>query len=200
MTTKIERNGLLLNILRLRSRTNFGLIAVFLLVLLIYGKFLNLYFSQDDFFHLKISQTDGTIKEFLKLGTFRPFEQRGGIYFYRPIFREFLFNIYYGLFGLNALPFRLTQFAIHFVNITLVYIIFNFIFNRKTAALAGALFFAVAAANVGIISYLAGGIQVAGALVFYLSGVLSFIKYLKSKKTRYKILTTLFFLLALLIL
>jgi len=66
MTTKIGKNGLLLNISRLRSRTIFGLLLIFFLVLLLYGKYLNLYFSQDDFFHLKVSQTDGSFYKFLQ--------------------------------------------------------------------------------------------------------------------------------------
>lgn len=165
------------------------LTAVFVLSILIYGKIINLFFSQDDFFHLRVSRTDGSFLEFLKLGFFRSFEARGGIYFYRPIFREFLFNIYYSLFGLNSSPFRITQFLLHFINICLVYGTVKKITGGKKTAVWSAFFFGITASQIGILSYLAGGIQVAGGLMFYLLSILFFIKYLELKKLRYFLIT-----------
>lgn len=175
----------------------FTLAVIFVAVLILYGKYINLFFSQDDFFHLKVSQTDGTVKEFLELGSFRPFLKRGGIYFYRPVFREYLFNIYYNLFGLNAFPFRITQFLIHFINIFLVYKLLNLLNKKPIASFAGTFFFGIAAANIGVISYLAGGIQVAGSLTFYLIAVFSFNKYISKKHFKYKLYSLIAYVLAL---
>lgn len=182
---------------KIPAKVIFGLILIFVAVLAIHGKLLNLFFSQDDFFHLKISQTDGSIASFLKLLTFRSFEDRGGIYFYRPIFREVLFNLYYRLFGFNPLPFRATQFLIHFQNIALVYLVLSKLTKKVNASLVGALFFGITAAQLGIISYLAGGIQVSGMLMFYLFAILAYTRCLETKKTRFMFITIVLFLLAL---
>ena len=170
--------------------------VLFALVLFFYGSLLNLYISQDDFFHFRVALTDGSLKQFLELGTFRSFSERGGIYFYRPIFREYLYHIYYNLFGLSAAPFRITQFLIHFVNTVFVFILLRKL-TSKAASFAGTLFFALVATNIGIISYLAGGIQVSGMMLFYLPGLYFFYKYLESSKVKFKIITFVLFVLAL---
>lgn len=157
----------------------FPLILVCLLVLLFYGFISTLYFSQDDFFHLRVSQTNGSFKDFINLFSFRSFSERGGIYFYRPIFREGLFNIFYRFFGLNPFPFRALQLLIHLINTILVYKLIKFLSKRDRPSIIGSLIFGVSAANVGVLSYLAGGIQASGMTTFLL---LSVIYFLKDKK------------------
>src|SRR3990167_637405 len=136
----------------------FRLIAICLVVLLFYGFVLNLYFAQDDFFHLKVSQTTGTLKEFVNLFSFRSFSERGGIYFYRPIFREGLFNIFYRGFGLNPLPFRFLHLVIHILNTVLVFKLIRLLTKNERVSVVGSLVFGISAANVGVLTYLAGGI------------------------------------------
>ena len=170
--------------------------ALFVLIIYFYGSLLNLYISQDDFFHFRVALTDGSLRQFLNLGTFRPFSERGGIYFYRPIFREYLYHIYYNLFGLSAAPFRITQFIIHFANTVLVFVLLKKLIG-KLASYAGTLFFALTAVNIGIFSYLAGGIQVSGMMLFYLPAIIFFYKYLESAKVKFKIVSFALFILAL---
>ena len=155
----------------------FRLIAICLVVLLFYGFVLNLYFAQDDFFHLKVSQTTGTLKEFVNLFSFSEFSERGGIYFYRPVFREGLFNIFYRIFGLNPLPFRLTQLLIHLVNIFLVYKLIFRITRKTNVALISSLVFGLSAANIAVLTYLAGGIQASGMTMFLLLSMIYFSKF-----------------------
>lgn len=162
---------------------------IFLIVAFVYYPVLFTYFSHDDFFHFKVSQTNGTVGGFLNLFGFHPFGERE-IAFYRPVFREGLFNIFYSLFGLNALPFRVLSLLIHGINILLVYILMQKLFNKRKLALFVAFFFGLSAGNVGSLYYLAGGIQSLGATMFILLSVILFL----NRKVLFSFLT---FLLAL---
>lgn len=133
------------------------LFLIFVIVLLLYYPVLGTYFTGDDFFHFKVS-----------------IFHEGKIFFFRPIFREFLYYTFYNLFGLNQLPFRILQISLHLANIYLVYKIISRIFLNKVAGLFAAFFFGVTAANVGALYYLAGGIQTQGAAFFIFLTVLLF--------------------------
>ncbi|TSC88968.1 MAG: Uncharacterized protein G01um10145_677 [Microgenomates group bacterium Gr01-1014_5] len=159
------------------------LLPIFVLVLFFYYKILGVYFSQDDFFHITISQTDGTVRGFLGLFGFYPFEERG-IAFYRPVFREAFFNIFYSIFGLNQLPYRVFQLALHFTNIVLVYTFTQKWLGDKRISGFAALLFGISAANVATLYYLTGGVQVLGATVFILLTLLFY-----EKHTRWAFLT-----------
>ena len=172
------------------NKRRLSLLAICLLVILFYGFVAKLYFAQDDFFHLRVSQTDGSIKEFLNLFSFRSFSDRGGIYFYRPIFREGLFNIFSKIFGLSPFPFRVFQLMIHLANTILVYKLILELFKKEKVALIASLVFGISSANIGILSYLAGGVQASGMTMFLL---LSMIYFLKERRN----LAFLFFVLGL---
>lgn len=167
---------------------------IFLVVLILYHPTLVTYFSQDDFFHFKISQTSGSISSFINLFGFHSFSERG-IAFYRPVSREFLFNIYYLLFGLNHIPFRVFSFFIHFINILLVYILVQRFFQKKDLSFFVSFFFGITAANVATLYYLAGGIQTLLATTFTLSSLLFFHQYLKTNHSKLKVFSFLTFLL-----
>ncbi len=164
-------------------------LIVFLLipftVLLLYYPVIFTYFSQDDFFHFKVSLTDGGLSQFINLFGFHPFAERG-IAFYRPIFREALFNVFYSLFGLNPFPFRILQLLILFLNSILAYyLIFKF-FKDRYLAFFVAFFYTICSAQVSPLYYLAGGIQVLAATTFLLltlililkSSALSFVTFI----------------------
>lgn len=144
----------------------------------------------------KVSQTDGSFQQFLNLFGFHPFSERG-IAFYRPIFRELLYNIYYFVFGLNHLPFRIFSLSIHFINIWLVFILIKTIFQKDNLALFVALFFGISTSNVAILYYLAGGIEASGATTLSLLTILFFIKFLGSQKNKFAILSFFSYVLAL---
>lgn len=170
-------------------------VLIFAFVLILYYPALFTYFSQDDFFHFKVSITNGSIKEFLNLFGFYSFKQRG-IAFYRPISRELPFNIFYMIFGLNALPFRIFSFIIHFVNIVLVYLLTQKLFKNKNLSVFASLFFGISAANVATLYYLAGGIQALLATSFTLLTLISFKLYLETNKLKFKLISFFTFLLA----
>ncbi|MFC1626005.1 hypothetical protein ACFL1Q_03120, partial [Patescibacteria group bacterium] len=171
----------------------FGLFA---LSLCLFGRIISLHFAQDDFFHLKVSQLDVN-NSFVNLISFRPFAERGGIYFYRPLFRELLFNIYFKVFGLNPLPFRILQFAVFFANLVLAYLVSFKVTKSKFISMFSAFFVSFAVANIGILSYLNGGIQMAGMTMMALLSILFYLDYLKNGAINRFLLTIVFFILAL---
>ncbi|MEK7521302.1 MAG: glycosyltransferase family 39 protein [Patescibacteria group bacterium] len=160
---------------------------IFLCTLTLYGPAFNTYFSQDDFFHFKVSQTDGTLRGFADLFAFRSFDERK-IAFYRPITREIPFGISYSLFGLNQIPLRLLSLLLVFGNIYLTYLLISKLFN-KTIGWWSAFFVGISSANTANLYYLAGGMQTIGATFFILLCLLLF--------ERHKIWSFLTFLLAL---
>jgi len=165
------------------------IIFIYFLALFLFFPVFNTFFAQDDFFHFKVALTDGSLGAFIRFFGFYPFSVRG-IAFYRPIFREVVYNIFYSLFGLNAFPFRILQLIIHFINIYLVYILTQKLFKNPQISFFTSLFFGITAANVGILYYLAGGIQASGATMFILASLLAFFN---NRRT----LSFLFFILAL---
>ncbi len=165
-------------------------------ILILYYPALFTYFSQDDFFHFKISQSDGSLGGFIKLFGFYPFEERG-IAFYRPLFREALYFSYYNFFGLNHIPFRLLSFSILIINSALVYSFLQKLLKNVRISLFSAFFYAISASNVATLYYLAGGIQAIGATLFILICLVLFLNFLETKSRKKLILSFFTFLLAL---
>lgn len=165
-------------------------------VFILYYPVLTTYFSQDDFFHFKVSQTDGSLKSFLNLFNFHKFEERG-IAFYRPISREAPFNLYYQIFNLNHLPFRLFMFLIHFLNIFLVFQLIQKLFGKRMLSYFVAFFFGITSANISLLFYIAGGVQTLLATSFTLLSLLPYLNYLQKFNLKFLLLTFLFFLLGL---
>lgn len=172
------------------------LLVIFAVTLLLYFPTLQVYFSQDDFFMFKISLTDGSFGEFIKLFGIYPFEEKG-IAFYRPIFREALHNIYFNVFGLNHLPFRLLLLGIHLTNIYLVFILIRKIFKQNFLALLVAFFFGISATHTSTLNYLAGGVESSGALTFALLTFIFYLKFLQDQKIKFYLFSFLFFALSL---
>lgn len=168
---------------------------IFVVVVLLYYPVLSTYFSQDDFFHFKISLTNGSLYGFINLFGFHSFEERG-IAFYRPISRELVFNVAYLIFGLNSLPLRIFSFLIHFINIYLVYLVVRTLSKNKNLSYFVAFFFGITSANVATLYYLSGGIQTLLATTFILMSLLFFYQYLKVNSLKFKILSFFTFLLA----
>ncbi|HCB23048.1 hypothetical protein A3B42_02395 [Candidatus Daviesbacteria bacterium RIFCSPLOWO2_01_FULL_38_10] len=165
------------------------IIIIWIAVLLAYFPTFSAYFSGDDFFMFKISLTNGSFGEFIKLLGIYPFEERG-IAFYRPLFREILHNIYFNFFGLNHIPFRILLMGVHFINISLVYFLIQNIFKKRFLSFFVALFFGISSANVATLYYIPGGIESSGAVMFALLTII----FYKLKKY---LLSLVIFLLAL---
>lgn len=154
---------------------------------------LTTYFAQDHYLHFKVSLTDGSLKQFLNLFGFHSFEEKGLAY-YRPVFREVLFNILYNLFSLSHIPYRVLYFVIHFINIYLVYILIQKLFQKKQISFFVSFFFGISSAHIGTLYW---GIEILGATMFIISTLILFIKFLETHKNKFLIFSFLTFLLAL---
>lgn len=171
-----------------KFRINFALVFVLTLVLVIYSPVFSLYFSQDDFFHLNISQISGSWVNFVNFFGFKSQIERG-YPFYRPLFREFYYFFILRVFGFNTLPFRLFSFLIHFLCITLVYLLMEKVFKRKLLSFLVSLFYGLSAAQVGTLYYHATGIQISGATFFLLLSIYFYRNFLERRKKKYWIFT-----------
>lgn len=169
---------------------------IFAIVLLLYFPTFFAYFSGDDFFMFKISLTNGSLGEFIKLLGIHPFAERG-IAFYRPLFREVLHNVYFNLFGLNHIPFRILLMGVHFINISLVYFLIQRIFKKRFFSFFVALFFGISSANVATLYYIPGGIESSGAVMFALLTAIFYKKYLEMHRLKFYLVSLGTFLLAL---
>lgn len=168
-------------------------LLIYTVVLLLYYPVLTTYFTQDHFLHFRVNLTDGSFKQFLDLFGFHSFEERGLAY-YRPLFRDVLFNILYNSFGLNHIPYRVLYFVIHFINIYLVYVLFQKLFQKKQISLFVSFFYGVSSANIGILYW---GIEILGATLFIISTLILFIKFLENHKNKFLIFSFLTFILSL---
>lgn len=152
----------------------FGLI--FAVTLALYLPVFKIFFTGDDFFHFKVSMTDGSFLGLVRLFGFYPFESRG-IAFYRPLFRELTYNLSYHFFGLNAFPLRVLSMVLHLANVFLLYVIVKRVSKSEKIALLSSFFFSLSAANSGAIYYLAGGLQAQGATLFAMACLILFPKH-----------------------
>lgn len=148
------------------------LLLILLAPVVLYFPSFTTYFAGDDFFHFSVSRIS-SVWDVIRFFGFYPFADRG-IAFYRPLLREVLYGTYYLVFGLKTLPFRVFAMGLHVANSFLVYQLGKRLLKSEFTAAFAALFFGVASANVGILYYLAGGIQAQGATLFALLSVLAF--------------------------
>ncbi len=150
------------------------LFLIFLIVLGLYFPVFSLYFSQDDFFHLKMSQAE-SIGDFL--GFFSP-KNPYGYSFYRPLTTQvYLFGIRF-LFGLQPLFFHLVAFVFFLANLLLVFKIVERIVRNRNLGFLAAFLYAINASNLGSLAYIAVFEEIGMTFFFFLS----FWFYLQKKK------------------
>ena len=106
-------------------KKHLGLITVLVLVFLLYSPALQVFFSQDDFFHLSLGQTYGlnSIIELVK-----PYH---GIN-YRPVFQLTTWFLY-KLFGFHPWLFHLVQLIIHLLTVWLFFLIIKKLYDKRLA-------------------------------------------------------------------
>lgn len=169
-----------------------GFLLLIFLPILLFQQSLFSYFSQDDFFHLRVIMD----KKVADLPGF--FLSRQQEYsFYRPLSREFFNLVMYQLFALNPLPF-------HLVN--LILIIFNtfgtlFLVKKisqqiTTAFLAGVLYSVNAVHSVEL--YYLASVQTLLATFLMLVTILIFLSFLETLNKKIYFFSLLIFVLALL--
>ncbi|MDP3888640.1 MAG: glycosyltransferase family 39 protein, partial [bacterium] len=168
-------------------------LIIFIAVIL-YLPAMGVFFSGDDFFHLRISSTQN-IQDFVSFFSFEKGDHSAS--FYRPLTTQVFFFIGEKLFGLS--PFGYHYFSIIFFAIVLylVYFLVRELLKDERVAILSVLFYAFSASHFTQVYYLSA-FQELGMTVFYLAGLLAWIKFLEKKKQSKLFLTLFLFILALL--
>ncbi len=156
------------------------LILVIALSFAIFLPSLNYYFFQDDWF---------VLSDVINNGPLSLFKFRTDIIYWRPVGMQLFFLLSNKLFNLNPLLFHLAAFAIHGLNIYLIYRLAKNIIKDEKAGLLAAFLYATSSFHFMTLSWLSLSWNLIG-LTFVLLSLLSFIAAKKVK-------SFIFFLLAL---
>ena len=158
---------------------------VILLPLAVYLPALFIFFSGDDWFHLRVSNIN-KLSEFLSFFSFEKTAQ--SIAFYRPLPTQVFFFVFQKLFGLNPLPYHIFVLACFGLAGYLFYRLAKKLLGSEKKAIISTLIFGFASSNVTRVYFLSHFQEIA-LVVFSLQTVLS---YLENKKLQ----TVIFFVLA----
>lgn len=148
-------------------------LLTFILTLFLYYPTLNYYFFQDDFFHFRTSDAKN-IKEVLMF-----FAGRGDLMFYHPISIQLFYFLARKVFGLTPFFYHLFGLGLHFINITLVYILISKLNRHKSNCLSliTAFFYGVSGIHfmslswVGAYHYLFGALFSLLSFIFFINGM-----------------------------
>lgn len=176
----------------MKSRTWLVFIFLTLGFLLLNKDALLSFFSQDDFFHLRIIMN----KAFTDIPSFFV-SWLDGQTFYRPLSREIFNLVMYKSFGLNPLPFHLVNTALIIFNSWLVFNLSSRLTNKnwQIGGLSATLYLLLALHNIEL--YYLASVQTLIATTFSTLAVIFYWDYKKHSQRRHFLLSLGCFLLAL---
>ncbi|OGE71068.1 hypothetical protein A2617_03990 [Candidatus Daviesbacteria bacterium RIFOXYD1_FULL_41_10] len=171
---------------------NFTFIAIIVLLLIHFSSVLNSFFSQDDFFHLRVvmNKTYQDIPSFF-------FSLQKEYAFFRPLSRETFNLIMYRSFGLNPLPFHLVNYFLISCNIILIFILARAVSKNKFITYVSTVIYAASSIHSVELYYLAS-VQTLLATFFLLLSVAVYVIFLVERKVTKYLLSIFFFILSLL--
>ncbi len=162
----------------------------FLLILItqiaLYSRSIGIYFSADDWFHLRVSQIN-TITEFLKFFSFERNAQT--ISFYRPLSTQVFFFTLQKLFGLNPVPYHLFVTLCFCLSLYLAYKSILLLSNSKRTAIFSVIIYGFSVSNFTRLYFLSAFQEIALVIL----SLLCLISHIENRKNR----ALLFFILAL---
>jgi hypothetical protein len=173
----------------LQSRT-FAYFIISLIIILIYGSFINYYFTSDDFGILYRAKYLSIYDEFI--GQF--FQS----FFYRPITQGIFFRIYFTLFKLNPIGYRCFIIFLFILNTILLYEITLFITRDRYVALIAAIIFLSRKAHVTAIAWIAAGFEQQGTILFMLLTIFLYLYYKNKGNIIFYVISLLAFFFAIL--
>jgi protein O-mannosyl-transferase len=101
----------------------------------------------------------------------------------------------YAIFGLSATGFHISNLIYHFIAIILLYFLLSNFFQNKKLLFFLVLLFAVHPGSVESVSWISARSNILFS-VFYFSGLLVYLSYIKNHKRKYFVLTYVFFMLS----
>ena len=165
------------------------LIILSLLPSITYLNTLNNYFVFDDLPLIQGNKTLPSLKSISNIISIIT-QKRG----YRPI-RALSYAIDYHFSVLNPLGYHLSNIAYHIINTILVYLITLFLLGERVTSLFAALLFAVHPVHTDSVTYIAGRRDILFTL-FYLIGLYTFLKYRKTHRSTFMLLSMAAYLLS----
>jgi len=171
----------------------YGLLGIYLVAFILFFPSLKNFYTNDDFFHLRISQIN-SVKEFFNF--FNLVKSPEGWGLYRPLTTQVFYFLTIKFFNLNPVPLHIISFLTFFAIIFLVAEFARIVTKNKDVALLSAFLYATSATHFGHLYFL-GAYQELGMTLFFLLSVISFIKYELNKKNNHLVLSIIFFILAL---
>lgn len=181
---------------KLNEKYYFVILAVICLIaLILFFPSLATFYTNDDFFHLKIANAN-SLREFLNF--FNLIKAPDGWGLYRPLMTQVFYFLTVKFFHLNPLPLHIISFLMFFIIIFLVGELTRLLTKNNKIALLSSFLYATSATHFGHLYFLAT--QELGLTLFFLSSVIFFIKYEIGVKTKnsikYLIISFLFFILS----
>ena len=167
------------------------LLLTFLISFILFFPSLFGFYTNDDFYHLKISNAT-SVQEFFNF--FNLVEGSSGQLLYRPLTTHVFYFLGWGLFNLNPIGLHVVSFILFFIVVFCIYKLALLVSENEKMAVISGFLYAVSATHFGHLYYLATEI-VLGAVFF--PTVIFFTKYIKSKSNGYLILSIFFFVLSL---
>lgn len=143
----------------------FPFFFIFLVVLVVFSPIFSLYFTQDDFFHLKTSQVR-TIGEFLSFFSFKTLNNYS---FYRPLTDYVYFFLIQSIFGLRPFFFHLTSFLFFLGNLFLIFKIIEKLTKNKNLGFLASFLYAINASNLGSLAYISVFEEIGMSFFLFLS-------------------------------
>lgn len=150
------------------------------------------FYTNDDFFHLKISHAT-SVSQFFNF--FNLAEGSSGQLLYRPLTTHVFYFLGWQFFNLNPIGLHIVSFILLFITIFCVYKLALLISENEKISIISAFLYAVSATHFGHLYYLATEIVLAAC---FLPTVIFFVKYIKTKSIGYFLLSIVFFALSLL--
>jgi len=171
----------------------YTLVVICLIAFVLYFPSLKNFYTNDDFFHLRISQIN-SVKEFFNF--FNLVKSPEGWGLYRPLTTQVFYFLTVKFFNLNPVPLHIISFLTFFAIIFLVAEFVKMITKNKSIAILAAFLYATSATHFGHLYFL-GAYQELGMTLFFLLSVISFYKFELTNKTKYLIFSLFYFIFAL---
>lgn len=165
-----------------RQLNIFAVSFLFLLVLILNIFSANDYFLSDDFDFLGFASQVNSWSDFKQF----IIEPIGGN-IYRPIL-NLTFLIEYKIWGLNPIPYHLSNIFLHFINGILIFYLISYISKRRLIGFVTALLYLAYPAHHESVTWIAGRTDVL-CTTFYLIAIYSFIKYIKDRRGLFYIIS-----------
>lgn len=178
----------------IQKRYPIYLAAICIVAFVLYFPSLFTFYTNDDFFHLKIANVN-TLNGFLNF--FNLIKAPEGWSLYRPLTTQVFYLISIKFFNLNPLPLHIISFLFLFLNIFLVFALTRILIKNNGGAILAAFFYATSATHFGHLYFL-GAFQELGMTTFFLVSILLFIKFVLQKKYAFYLVSLLTFVFALL--